>query len=381
MTYLGTSYGTHNAYLGELSLWDRILYRLPDALGASKPSPLTIDSRHENLVVWFKRTQPTDPAFVPLEVRFVDDQGFVSKWRFASSTATSRGVEKLGGFPIANYPRTNRIVRMQFSVGGGENRQYLGDFEFLNPAAKRRTTHKSQPLPISRKDGNLEVTLQKIVSNTSWENGEKAAANIDEAATLFALRIRENGKPPADWVFDQITCVDELGNRFGSANTSTHSFNGDVSVFHSFSLWPDALTVKAAVTLRPAPHVAPAEKILLPAIAIGSEVDIEVNRSATAPPRILRAKVTSSGGSPPSLMYSLRIDGPAVFFEQYQVTLSSCTSVDGKKVTLFANESFDGQGIGFLLRTTDAVSVFDIQLDGHEKKIFEFVAEADFLHP
>ncbi len=93
-----------------------------------------------------------------------------------------------------------------------------GEFVISNPAPVAVTNWTPEPLPVTKSDGDLEVTLTKLVAGAPfpYQQGQHPLTN-DPANQCVHLNFdfRENGQPTTNWYPWPVVASDATGNRVG----------------------------------------------------------------------------------------------------------------------------------------------------------------------
>ena len=114
-------------------------------------------------------------------------------------------------FAFQAFPRRQRQFRLRLYE---PRKTFVGEFIVPNPAPARAADWKVEPLPITRRVGDMSFTLESISLQASTN---ASGTNLDhiEPAPLIApqFTIRENGRPAKDWEAAETELFDSTGNQ------------------------------------------------------------------------------------------------------------------------------------------------------------------------
>lgn len=178
----------------------------------------------------------------------LDDAGnaFDAAWGggtlgLAGITAVSRVV------PI--FPRRTDHVRVRIlgqrpPPAGIEDRwQQIAEFRIRNPARGNYPQWTAEPLPATRVDGGLAVTLETFRSGEHFVlRGLRGGPATAARKTVLGLRTEYQGLPTTDWQIQTVAITDATGNRWrpyltlGDTDRLWWTRDGRVELFGA--LWP-----------------------------------------------------------------------------------------------------------------------------------------------
>ncbi|MGH7993976.1 MAG: hypothetical protein ACREDQ_10705, partial [Limisphaerales bacterium] len=163
-------------------------------------------------VVWIK--EEPGPSRQPIELLVSDraNTGCVS-----TETSTGSRVEGVGeieGFRLLAFPRWDKetILRVRPYRGA----VVKGEFVITNPPLETPAQWTPKPLPDTESDGDLEVTLTKLVAGAptpSWRGGSLMPTN-DPANQCVHLNFdfRQSGRSTTNWDPWPVQVTDAAGN-------------------------------------------------------------------------------------------------------------------------------------------------------------------------
>jgi hypothetical protein len=186
--------------------FNRLRSRLPSFLRSLLPSgyETKYTTPIDVLVPWFSRQDArgawTNADCCGTELRIVDEHGCVFVQR-------SRSYARLGDISLwytrlSAFPRRARQFKLVLQDGTNEV-----SFTVKRPPAFPEQSWTPEPLPISRTNEGLVVTLQQISIG-------RDSGGVTYAAPEFTLA--ENGRPTKRWTLGQTTYFDPLGNSSSS---------------------------------------------------------------------------------------------------------------------------------------------------------------------
>ncbi len=145
------------------------------------------------------------------------------------------------GVEFTAFPRRQG----KFLVGVQEqsnNGQEMADQKFAisNPARSSFTKWTAEPLPATKEDDDLSVTLTKLVSgaDTPYNRDQDDADDPVNKGVQAVFQVQRNGKTADNWQPVSVETSDATGNQVsGNCNTQ---WNGDeATTTYQWGLWPD----------------------------------------------------------------------------------------------------------------------------------------------
>ena len=197
LTLLGTTYGNHHMAPGYENL----------------RTANWINTASNTTVVWIEGEHNLDTQ--PIYELLVSDRtntGCVST-ETSTGSHVKDGVE-IQGFRLLAFPRWDKetILRVRSYRGT----VVKGEFVLTNPAPGTFAQWTPKPLPDTESDGDLEVTLTKLVAGVPmphYQGRTNEAAN-DPANQCVHLNFdfRQNGQPTTNWQAWPVQTTDAAGN-------------------------------------------------------------------------------------------------------------------------------------------------------------------------
>jgi hypothetical protein len=229
LTLLGTTFGSHHMAPGYENL-----------SAASR-----IDTAPNTTVVWIK-VEP-EPGRQPIEL-LVSDRANTGCVSMETSSWPNAG--EIQGFKLLAFPRWDKETILRVRPYRGVPAK--GEFVITNPVPVAVANWVPKPLPDTESDGDLEVTLNKLVAGVPmprYQGSTNELAN-DPANQCVHLNFdfRQNGKLTTSWEAWPMQTTDAVGNWsrgliYGyptngvfTKNPLNWVFDGD---YFQPGLWPD----------------------------------------------------------------------------------------------------------------------------------------------
>ena len=173
-------------------------------------------------------------------------------------TGNSRGGNEVVGVRLDAFPRRQGKlhVRVQEQGNGG---QELSEQKFVvsNPSGgKSFAKWTAEPLPSTKEDGDLSLTLTKLVAgaDTPYQRNQDNPDDAMNKGAQVAFHVERAGKQATNWTPVSVETTDATGNRTAvnyGPNGNQVQWNGDEGTFtYQYGLWPDepAWKVRMEVT-------------------------------------------------------------------------------------------------------------------------------------
>ena len=153
----------------------------------------------------------------------------------------------------------NQVVAVQFDtfprrqgkyyvrVQEQGNGQEMSDKKFVvsNPAHKSYTAWTAEPLPSTKQDDDVSVTLTKVVAgaDTPYQRNQDDPDDAMNKGVQVAFHIERAGKPVTNWAPVSVDTTDATGNHasvnYGQGGNQVR-WQGDGGTFtYQYGLWPD----------------------------------------------------------------------------------------------------------------------------------------------
>lgn len=292
--------------------WQRKLAFLPDSLlKFLKINPGQVFLMQSNeFVIWLYVAPPGasdlfNTSANPISI--VDENGAECTgpnflpYTFPSYTPK---VPSLIGLGLSAFPRRAREFRLRiYSKDSDRKLLLLGEMKIPNPAYRNYPNWPPEPLPITKTNGDVVITLTKILVGTSMFSPEPGATN-EEPWGQAAFTFTRGGKPTRDWAVDNIDFSDATGNHTAPPAWGDDQPKPGQEVFRfRVPLWPAESAWKLNVTLRrrPGAKFAPGElwsvtNVPLPALYSTNVLGLHTNLSGIG--LVLQSIVDETGMLP-----------------------------------------------------------------------------------
>lgn len=215
--------------------------------GARNRGGATFDTASNSVVVWIEsESKKKGPNQWPNYQLFVYDHAetaCVSAWS-RSGNEIKNGIY-LQGFTLDAFPRQDGKILLRVGAwnnNGGGMQLAKGQFAISNPArGKSFARWAAEPVPDTQSDGDLNVTLTKLVYGVPGFGSGRGAPSKDpiNKAVLAAFHCEQNGATATNWQVMRIETSDASGNHVQNQSWSTsRDDNGDATMTYQYGLWP-----------------------------------------------------------------------------------------------------------------------------------------------
>jgi hypothetical protein len=217
----------------------------------------TLNSLSDTLCLWIR--QEHKPNQLPQYQLLAYDSANTACAGNSTMTygsAPGRQGNEVVGILFDAFPRRGRKVYFrpqERNRQNGQQEKVKGEFVVKNPA-RGATFSKWKPaaLPITQQDGDLEVTLTRLVNgagNFNYYGQTIAPDDPVNKGVLAAFRIEQNGHRAANWQPVHIETSDATGNHTGNRGWSSSRENDEQILTYQWGLWPDEPAWKLRVEL------------------------------------------------------------------------------------------------------------------------------------
>jgi hypothetical protein len=223
--------------------WQQWASRLPERwtrrMGLNLPAKLGAMGSNATLSVWLSASKtpgfPNQPGYGVLVGD--DDWNFAGLARETSPiVGTTPLIAHYEGQCIPVFPRRSKELRIRIYDTPWGNGRLLHEFRIPNPA--RVSTNEvapwvAEPLPQSRKSGDLEATM---VALQVWPSSHGVTfGDLAWHQVRLEFTFTQGGQQTTNWVASHVRLSDATGN--AAAGTGPHSWSMDRS-YLVFSRWP-----------------------------------------------------------------------------------------------------------------------------------------------
>jgi hypothetical protein len=210
------------------------------------------DTTNDTLVIWIQ-SEHKAKQWPNYQMMVYDpaNTACVSSWS-RMNTQIKNGVD-IQGFMLNAFPRRGRKIDLRIAVwnNGGGMKLARGRFVISNPARGWFPQWTPEPLPNTQSDGDLDVTLTRLVYGVQGFYGSRNGINNDpmNRAMLAAFRTEQKGVVVTNWQPVRIETSDATGNQVMN-NGWSNTREGDESVMtYQWGLWPDESAWKLRVEM------------------------------------------------------------------------------------------------------------------------------------
>ena len=232
MTLVGVTYGKHH-----VAPKIKVASRARNGGG-------WIDSTNDTIVVWFLSQQKGVRSGPNNQLIVYDpaNTGCVSSW--ARDLTQIRNGTTLEGFLLDAFPKRDRKIVLRvasWNNSGGGMQVAKGQFVISNPARGPFPQWAPGPLPSTQSDGDLNVTLTRLIYGVEGFNRGTGVSAKDpmNKAVLAAFRTEQNGVVMTNWQPYRIAMSDATGNHIQNNSWSNRRDNDEAVMVYQYGLWPD----------------------------------------------------------------------------------------------------------------------------------------------
>lgn len=234
LTLLGVTYGKHH-----------VSPKIKIAGGRARGGGARMDSTNDTLVVWIEAEhKPNQYPNYQLLVSDKANTACVSTYS-RNQVQVKSGVD-IQGFMLDAYPRRDSKMILRV-MSYGQRGQQVSKEQFIvsNPARGSFLKWTPDPLPNTQSDGDLDVTLTKVVADAPSPYNRGNGVPKDDPmnkCVQVAFDIQQKGQSVTNWSPVRVETSDATGNdtRAWINNYRQNSPNGDpMGYFYQPGLWPD----------------------------------------------------------------------------------------------------------------------------------------------
>jgi hypothetical protein len=230
LTLVGVEYGKHHKYPKVKATGIRE--------GGGEPT--SFDTPDDALVVWILSEHKAD-QWPNYQVLAYDraETGCVGNWGNGNMRRIKNGMEIMG-VQLAAFPRREGKTYLHIMSYGQRGQQIAkGQFVISNPARGTFAKWTPEPLPYTQSDGDLDVTLTKLVYGVPSFNGNSSSKDPMNKAVLAVFHTVQKGLTVTNWQPVRIGTADATGNEAENNGWSNgRDDNGDATMTYQWGLWP-----------------------------------------------------------------------------------------------------------------------------------------------
>jgi hypothetical protein len=202
----------------------------------------------DTLVVWARAKYDYSPTQnLNFQLAVYDQAGTACAQAYGSLASGNRSGDDIFTFQFDAFPR--REVKLYLRAqenGNGSQETADGKFIIPNPAAKKSFEKWTpEPLPSTRKDGDLSLTLTKLIAGADmpYQRNQDDPDDAMNKGVQVAYHVERAGKPVTTWRPASVETTDATGNRTAinyAPGGNQVQWNGDEGTFtYQYGLWPD----------------------------------------------------------------------------------------------------------------------------------------------
>lgn len=266
-TVAGVDYGTNHVLGSRFMRWaastpPSVQAGLKKLFGPRAVPPSTLATATPTLVVWLDSPSPPggrpSTATGTYEVYLADTNGFVS--------GANQFLWPAFGTPLSlqfnAFPRRGRFLGLHvFSRNAQGKMSDCGMLNILNPEYRNYPQWKPETLPVTRRAGDVEATLEQFgtgqgqeMSYTTLRDGSQVLefrpsdwSSANES--VFRLGLKSLGDTNQLWRVDHVEVSDATGNRLQSMSVGWGMGRGDIFEFNP-GLWADEAAWKLRCEIK-----------------------------------------------------------------------------------------------------------------------------------
>lgn len=156
------------------------------------------------------------------------------------STSDTKNFLRVDGWCPPAFPRRGKTLDLRYYPADQTNSPCVAEFFIANPAPGNYPTWEPEPLPATKTNGDLSITLLSLKSGLSKVDESKPAASNEIAVTQAAFRIVQGGSESNAWRPKQVEIKDATGNHWIPFPSLVSNRFENATDYFSFSgaLWP-----------------------------------------------------------------------------------------------------------------------------------------------
>lgn len=231
LTLLGVEYGKHHKFPKVKTTGHR-----------TGGGPTSFETTNDTMVVWILSEHKAG-QWPNYQVLAYDKAATacVGNWS-RNSRQIKNGMEVMG-VQLDAFPRRDGKIFLRI-MGYGQRGQQLarGQFAISNPARGTFAKWTPDPLPDTQSDGDLDVTLNKLLAGapSPYNSGNGAPKNdpINKCVQID-LDVQQKGRSATNWRPVQVEATDATGNYIKGWINEYRPNGGMEGYFYQPGLWPD----------------------------------------------------------------------------------------------------------------------------------------------
>lgn len=231
LTLLGVEYGKHHKFPTVKTTGRR-----------GGGGPTAFDTTNDTLVVWILNEHKAN-QWPNYQVLAYDRAATACVANWARNSRQIKNGMEIAGVQLDAFPRRKSKVYLRMMSYGQRGQQVAkGQFVISNPArGKTFSTWTPDSLPNTQSDGDLDVTLNKLMANAPSPYGGNGISKNDPASKCvqFDFDAQQKGQSVTNWRPVQVETTDVTGN-YVKGWINDYRQNGEqAGYFYQPGLWPD----------------------------------------------------------------------------------------------------------------------------------------------
>lgn len=226
---LKLAYG-NQLYLGDMTLWDKLLLTLPSSFRPSSfIPPVSFSTENPSLLMLFTVQGPATNYPVIFEI--TDENGFKGPRGWGAAQGAPGGV-----FVFPTFPRRARNLTLKFhGYSNHANFASEGETSFRNNFKFAEPPWRADKLPSERNAGDLTVRLLDAVWNSNY-NEDPARSKMPPTVhqSFLQFEMQNRNQPTTNWEIVSVVCDDASGNHLEALPGRKVASKGRPQ---SYSLW------------------------------------------------------------------------------------------------------------------------------------------------
>jgi hypothetical protein len=293
------------------------------------------------LCVWiredFTNASPGDYTACALDKSGAFCAGHASVQRYPAGKG-----EDIACLRLNVFPRRDGQIRLQIEADDSQGGTRLMNDEFVVtfPAQKSSAEWQPQPLPATEGDGDLTVTLTKLVYGVSFQHPKNTVTSDPmDKAVQAVFRVEQNGVIATNWRPGRIESWDATGNHSFSGPRKNRRDGDEDVLIYQWGLSPDEPAWKLRAEFVRTSGFAPDELWTVAGIPVSTNAVSRRNRRSDLTGAFASKKTGDStvavfpagpGDNPGQVRLHVSVDPPPS--EDLNFTLVEMTDDGGKKI-------------------------------------------------
>jgi hypothetical protein len=201
-----------------------------------------IDSTNNTVVVWIEAEHKPN-QYPNYQLMVYDKANTACVSIYARTQSQIKNGVEIQGFMLDAYPRWDRKMILRIMNYGQRGQQIAKSlFVVSNPSRGSFAKWTPDPLPNTQSDGDLDVTLTKLVTDAPlpYNRGNGVPRNdpINKCVQI-ALDVQQKGQSVTNWRPVRVVTSDATGNSI-QGWVNDYRQNGEkTGYFYQEGLWPD----------------------------------------------------------------------------------------------------------------------------------------------